>query len=716
MRWPEAEVYSCQRQTDYRLPITDYCSLLTAYRSLLTANFPPKMSLDTPLTELAWVPPKMATLVRRLALETWRDLLEHYPRRHEDRSEFESFPHTAMDRPVCVRGRITKVTSRYFGGRKIVEAILEDGSRSALGGRIVCRWFNQYYVQRMLADGLELIVFGRPKESRNRIFIDHPEFEIVEDEEERIHIGRLTPVYPLTEGVRQRALRSLIFRAVEATRSLEVPVEARPELEAFRQVHFPDSAHALEEARKVLALKELVTMQVVVEARRRIADALTGLPFQAGGTLLGRFLERLEFRLTKAQERAIEEIKGDLATSRPMTRLLQGDVGAGKTVVAAAAILQAVEAGYQGALMAPTQVLAEQHYRNFQQLAEPLGLKLALRTGERQEESLFAADGNAQIIIGTHALLYDDSEFLRLGLVVIDEQHKFGVRQRARLLERTPVPHLLVMTATPIPRTLAMTIYGDLDVSLLDEKPADRRPIVTRIRPSAKIPEAAAFIRERINAGRQAYIIYPVIDELGTAEVKAATSEFSRWEKLLAPIRCGLLHGRLGADAKESVMAAFRAGTIQVLVATSVVEVGVDVPNATVMLIENAERFGLAQLHQLRGRIGRSEHQSYCVLLSDKEDPEALQKLAVLERSENGFEIAEADLRLRGPGDLLGVAQSGLPPLRIASLVEDAPLMVEARDIARRIMDEDPELQEPSNQRFRRILVESGKLGATLAN
>jgi ATP-dependent DNA helicase RecG len=323
--------------------------------------------------------------------------------------------------------------------------------------------------------------------------------------------------------------------------------------------------------------------------------------------------------------------------------------------------------------------------------------------------------GDAQILIGTHALLYDQ-QFRRLGLVVIDEQHKFGVLQRAKLMNRTPVPDLLVMTATPIPRTLAMTVYGDLDVSLLDEKPANRRRIITRIRSAAKIPEAASFIRERVAAGRQAFIVYPVIDESDTLTAKAATTEFTKWEKLLAPHTCGLLHGRLSLEERERVMEQFRVGKTNVLVATTVIEVGVDVSNATVMLIENAERFGLAQLHQLRGRIGRGRHQSFCVLLTDREDPAALDKLSVLERTENGFEIAEADLKLRGPGDMLGTAQSGLPPLRLASLVGDVDLLVRAKTIAKEILKTDPALQLPQHQRLARIAIQEIETGTSLAN
>ena len=676
-------------------------------------------ALDQRLEQLAWVPEPKRKLIQRLGIETWRELLEHYPRRYEDRTRFAAFPTESSEEPICLRGIIGKVSARFFGGRKIVEATLEDVFNTVLSGRVVCRWFNQHYLQRMLAAGQELIVFGRPKRYKNRIYLDHPEFEIVEEEgEENIHMGRIAPIYPLTEGVRQRTLRSIMFRAVQELAALGLEtVSGRPsEEEALRQIHFPDSWPAQEEARKVLALAEFVAMQVVVERRKRAAIAMAGERHVASGELTKRFLAALPYRPTAAQERAIGEIRRDMGREIPMSRLLQGDVGAGKTVVAAAAMLYAVEAGYQAALMAPTQVLAEQHFDNFRRWLSALDVRIALRTGNRQEVSHLELLGDSQILIGTHALLYDAEQFRRLGLVVIDEQHKFGVLQRAKLMERSPVPDLLVMTATPIPRTLAMTVYGDLEISVLDEKPANRRPVITRVRPSAKVPEAASFIRERVEAGRQAYIIYPVIEESDTLSLKAATTEHSKWEKLLAPMRCGLLHGRLTPDEKDRVMEAFRKGCIDVLVSTTVIEVGVDVPNATVMLIENSERFGLAQLHQLRGRIGRGQHQSYCVLLTDREDPEALDKLTILERSQNGFEIAEADLRIRGPGDMLGTAQSGLPPLRLASLIKDEALLFEAKNIARTILDADPELQQPKHQRFARIATQTSENGPSLAN
>jgi ATP-dependent DNA helicase RecG len=660
--------------------------------------------LDQPLDALPWVSdPKLVRLLARLEIVSWRDLLEHYPRRYEDRTQFERFPAGASEKAVCLRGLVQRVSGRFFGGRKVVEATLEEIG-VALSGRVICRWFNLFYIQKMLATGQEIIVYGRPKEVRNRIYLDHPEFEILEGDggEEQIHMGRITPIYPLTEGLKQRPLRTLIFRAVEALKGSGSA--STPEEQALIQIHFPDNWENQRQARGLLALGELVAMQVVVEYRKRSVAALAGERHAGAGQLPRKFLGSLPFVPTQAQLRAIEEIRRDLANPTPMNRLLQGDVGSGKTLVSAVAILYAVESGCQGALMAPTQVLAEQHFANFYRWLTPLGVRVALRTSTRQQDSHLELEGAPQVLIGTHALLYDTDQFQQLGLVVIDEQHKFGVLQRAKLLERVPIPDLLVMTATPIPRTLAMTVYGDLEVSTLDEKPADRRSIVTRVRPSAKVPEAAAFIRERIDAGRQAFIIYPVIEESDALSVKAATTEFARWEKMLAPVRCGLLHGKLDAEEKEQVMGSFRKGEIDVLISTTVIEVGVDIPNATVMLIENAERFGLAQLHQLRGRIGRGAHQSYCILLTDRDDPVTLQKLGVLEATEDGFEIAEADLRIRGPGDLLGTAQSGLPPLRLANLVEDGALVVRAKEIAREILDRDPKLRQPRNQRLRRLV------------
>jgi ATP-dependent DNA helicase RecG len=430
-----------------------------------------------------------------------------------------------------------------------------------------------------------------------------------------------------------------------------------------------------------------------------------------------KFLRALPFELTAAQKKVIAEIKNDLAARFPMNRLLQGDVGSGKTVVAIAAILLAVEAGYQAAFMAPTQILAEQHYTVLRRWLEPLGVKLSIRTASRQEESflpLVEGDENADVIIGTHALLYEKVSFSKLGFVVIDEQHKFGVAQRASLTSREPAPDVLVMTATPIPRTITMTVYGDLDVSILDEMPQGRGKIITAVRDSSKLGEVLAFLRTQLEAGRQLYVVYPLIEESDKLESKAAAVEYERWRERLHPYPCELLHGRIPGPEKQEIMERFRRGETKALVSTTVIEVGVDVANATVMLIENAERFGLAQLHQLRGRIGRGEHKSYCILLTSEPSSEAAGKLAVLEKTRDGFEVAEADWELRGPGDLLGTAQSGLPALKIGNLKRDAELMRRARMAAMSIFADDPKLESPQNQRFQQLIVE--KQGRTFSN
>jgi ATP-dependent DNA helicase RecG len=458
-------------------------------------------------------------------------------------------------------------------------------------------------------------------------------------------------------------------------------------------------------------------MQMLIASRRSDSSVRMGEAHCGSGTLLGEFLEALPFQLTDAQSKVIAEIRRDLAARHPMNRLLQGDVGSGKTVVAIAAMLLAVEARYQAAFMAPTQILAEQHYAVLRRWLEPLGVRMALRTAARQEESflpLVAGDENAHVIIGTHALLYDTVSFSNLGLVVIDEQHKFGVAQRARLTAREPAPDVLVMTATPIPRTLTMTVYGDLDVSIMDEMPRNRGKVITAVRDVSKLGEVLSFLRGQLEAGRQLYVIYPLIDESEKLEVKAASAEYELWRERLHPYRCKLLHGRIPTAEKQDTMERFRHGETKALISTTVIEVGVDVPNATVMLVENAERFGLAQLHQLRGRIGRGEHKSYCILLTSDESKETSAKLAVLERTNNGFEVAEADWDLRGPGDLLGTAQSGLPALKIGNLKTDAGLMRRARAAAMSIFEADPRLELPENQRFRRLIVE--QQGRTFSN
>ena len=681
--------------------------------------------LAQPLEELEWVPRARVTPLRRLGIETVRDLLTHFPRRHEDRQRFARFPREETDTPVCLCGEVVKTQLRRFGGwKKIFEATLQEDEANALSQPLVCRWFNLHYVQKMIATGQRLVVFGKPRLRGQRICIDHPEFEVIENDDDlSIHFGRITPIYPATEGLSQRALRSLIYCALDHVETedfdplLPRSLGSGAHGDSLRAIHFPESAEQLAAAREELVLSEFFAMQMLIGSRRAAAGFRPGQSHRASGKLLDAFQRSLSFKLTDAQKRVIAEVRRDLAAERPMNRLLQGDVGSGKTVVAITAMLLAVESGSQAALMAPTQILAEQHYALLQRWLGALDLKISLRTSDRREDSflpLLAGGEAADIIVGTHALLFETVVFDDLGLVVIDEQHKFGVSQRARLTDREPVPDVLVMTATPIPRTLTMTIYGDLDVSTIDEMPANRGKIITAVRDEAKLGEALGFLREQLQAGRQAYIIYPLIEESDKLHVKAATAEFELWRERLRPFHCELLHGRIPAPEKQAVMERFRRGETSALISTTVIEVGVDVPNATVMLIENAERFGLAQLHQLRGRIGRGEHKSYCVLLTGDKSPEATSKLEVLERTRDGFEIAEADLELRGPGDLLGTAQSGLPPLRLGNLRTDAALMKRARAAAVAILENDPQLEWPENQRFRQLIVEQH--GRTFSN
>ncbi len=666
-----------------------------------------KIPAATPLEEVPWVPRNRLTPLARLGLVRICDLLTHYPRRHEDRTRFERFPDGETETAVCLCGEVTRTSlKRFRGGGKCFEAYLESEGDGILSPILISRWFNAHYVQKMIASGLRMVVYGKTKLRKGQLTMDHPEFEIIEEDAElSIHFGRITPIHPAGEGITTKALRMLIHRALAETDPSSVtsllPIHAEgatthDRFRALSSLHFPASREELELARPQLAFEELFGLQAILVSRRESARRQPGSAKITPGDYLQKLRDQLPFTLTPGQETVLSEIRKDIESPEPMQRLLQGDVGSGKTVVALGAALQVIEAGWQAALMAPTQILADQHFQNFRALLEPLRLRVSLQTGARKESAeglpLFGESEAPHLIVGTHALLYDSAELPKLGLVIIDEQHKFGVMQRARLLQRGLAPDLLVLTATPIPRTLTQTIYGDLDVSVLREKPAGRQKILTAVRPEAKLPEITNFLRTKLEEGRQAYIVYPLIDESDKLQAKAATEEGEKWAGALSPYKMELLHGRIPVEEKEQIMNRFRGGTTDVLVATTVIEVGVDVPNATIMLVENAERFGLAQLHQLRGRVGRGTHKSYCILVYGKKADGAAEKLAVLESSEDGFAIAEADLRFRGPGDLIGTAQTGLPPLRIADLLRDAELMTKARESVRKILLADPEL------------------------
>ena len=668
-----------------------------------------KAALQKPVTTVWGVGSERAKLLARLDIHTVEDLLLHKPRRYEDRRKFLAIRDLKLKEAATVRGKIVAAGVKRWkkGERALFECILDDGT-----AHLYCRWWQaQPWMEEYFATGREFLVFGKPESLRPRT-IDHPETELIEPgEDEFIHVNRIAPIHPLTEGVTARVMRTLVWRALEQFESqitepaFGVSVVGgtpnRPaHANAIRMIHFPGELSDVETARQRLALDEFLALQIQIQTRRKKFEATAkALPCGGDNRLMKPFLAQLGFKLTAAQTDVLREIRKDMGGAHPMRRLLQGDVGSGKTVVAGCAALMALESGFDVALMAPTEILAEQHLQNFTKWLEPLGITVELRTGskkkiksearsakdERRDNSPFALP-TSQLFIGTHALLTAGFDLPRLGLVIIDEQHKFGVTQREQLVRKGRYPHLLVMTATPIPRTLGLTLYGDLDVSVIDKLPAGRGSIKTFVRPTDKLPKVWEFIRGRLAQGRQAYVVYPRVEESGPAGLKAVTKEFDNLKKQLAPHRVGLLHGRLSNKEAEAVMAAFRANTVNVLLATSLIEVGVDVPNATVMLVENAEAFGLAQLHQLRGRIGRGAHESYCILISDAKNPDSRERLRVLEETSDGFRIAEADLKLRGPGELLGQKQSGVPRFRFGDLTNDLGLIRQARELAAQLL------------------------------
>ena len=695
----------------------------------MTAAVPSQQTppLARPVTTLHGVGPERAAQLARLDIRTIEDLLLHRPRRYEDRRQFLPIAQLQLGEPATTRGAVVALGVKWFKQhtKSIFELILDDGT-----ARLHCRWWNLPFMEKYFAVGNEVIVFGKPVGLKPRT-MDHPETEVTEaGEEEFIHFNRLTPVYPLTEGLPQRWLRSLIWRTLtqfegqipepwlEASGfsltggKLQLPKDPAPatcplppttslptRARAIRMLHFPETDADTKLAVRRLALDEFIELQQRIQHRRRHFETKArALPCGGDNHLIKPFLARLGFKLTGAQTKVLRELRRDMSGTHPMRRLLQGDVGSGKTVVAACCALMTLESGYNVALMAPTEVLAEQHFANFTNWLEPLGVAVELQTGSRKTGEVQSLNSKVQsrepgardqqrptLTVGTHALIEAGFAPENLGLVIIDEQHKFGVAQREQLLRKGNYPHLLVMTATPIPRTLGLTLYGELDVSVIDELPPGRGSIKTFVRAADKLPKVWAFIRGKLAQGRQAYVVYPRVEETGPNGVKAVTKEFESLRQTLAPFQVGLVHGRLRPKETEEVMAAFRAGKVQALLATSLIEVGVDVPNATIMLIENAELFGLAQLHQLRGRIGRGAHDSYCILVAAAKSKEARTRLRVLEETIDGFRIAEEDLRLRGPGELLGQQQSGMPRFRFGDLTKDIELIQQARELAARL-------------------------------
>jgi ATP-dependent DNA helicase RecG len=671
--------------------------------------------LDQPVGVIRGVGLERAAQLARLEIRTVGDLLQHAPRRHEDRRHFKAIRELVPGEPATTRGQVVALGSKKFkkSSRSVVEVIVEDGT-----GRLYLRWWNLPFMERMFAVGDELFIYGKMGDRKPRS-IDHPETEIIEAGDELfIHINRVTPIYPLTEGLPQRSIRGFVWRALEAAAGQIpdphaglVPTTWPTREAALKQLHFPNEPIDSERGRRRLALDEFLDLQIAIQRRRKNLERnAKALPCSGDNSLMKPFLAQLGFPLTDAQAKVLKEIRADMGAAVPMRRLLQGDVGAGKTVVAACAALMALESGFSVLLMAPTEILAEQHSRNFRAWLEPLGIPVNLWTGSVKSDARGQLLGSGirhpasgighpesgirnpppapSLTIGTHALIDGGFSMDNVGLVIIDEQHKFGVSQREKLVRKGRYPHLLVMTATPIPRTLGLTLYGDLDVSVIDQLPSGRGRIRTYVRSADRLPKVWDFIREKLTEGRQAYVVYSRLEEADTAAgVKAATHEFERLKSAFAPHRVGLIHGRMKSEEKELVMRAFRANQLQVLLATSVIEVGVDVPNATVMVIENAEQFGLAQLHQLRGRIGRGAHDSFCILVATAKTDAAHQRLKIMEATNDGFRLAEEDLLLRGPGELLGQQQSGLPKLRFGDLLRDRELVEEARGLAKAFLE-----------------------------
>jgi ATP-dependent DNA helicase RecG len=669
--------------------------------------------LEAPLTAIPGIGPKSAETLSRLGLNTLGDLLWHFPRRYDDYSKLKTINRLWYGEEVTVIGTIEDMQVRPIrGGRmKITEAVIGDGT-----GSLRATWFNQPWIAERLPAGRGVSLSGRVDQYLGRLVMKDPEWEPLD--RQQLHTHRIVPVYPLTEGVSSKWLRRVIFAVVEryaAGVPDPLPAEVREEAEliplgrAVAQIHFPDDAEQLARAQHRLAFDELFYLQVGVLQQKSEWRSLPGQPLPADDAWIQAFQRGLPYELTGDQHKALADVRADLGQEHPMNRLLQGEVGSGKTVIAAAAIGIAAASGVQSAVLAPTGILAEQHFRTLCDIlpksAGVLPDAIRLLTGatpeaEKASGKAGLADGSLLVAVGTHALLEPDVAFARLGLAVVDEQHRFGVEQRAALRRKGTAPHLLVMTATPIPRSLALTLYGDLDLTVLEEMPPGRKAIETRVLLSVERQRAYTFVRGQLDSGRQAFIIYPLIDESEKVQAKAATAEFDRLQTEVFPqVRLGLLHGRLGAEEKERVMSAFRSGELSVLVSTSVVEVGIDIPNASVMVIEGANRFGLAQLHQFRGRIGRGEHASYCLLIPDTDDEAENARLKALEGTQDGFRLAELDLEQRGPGEFLGTRQSGFAELRLASL-GDVRLLEKVRRSAARVLASDPELARPEHRRL----------------
>lgn len=692
---------------------------------------------DTSVQYCKGIGPKRAELLKKLSIFTVEDALSYFPWRYEDRGNLKKIGRLGIGGYETVMGDVVsaEVVQTKRTRVKVFELVITDKS-----GMLIGSWFNQPFMKKAFKTGQKVILSGIVKSNPYRgglPQIDNPDYEIMDENEQDnlIHTGRTVPIYRTTAGLSVRYLRSMIKTVLDSC-ATAVP-EALPDhlvkkyalmpaSEALSEVHFPTKEkditvlnRGMSAAHRRLSFEELFSLELGLALKKRgIVVEQKGISFKEIGTLEAELRKNLPFALTAAQERVISEIKRDMTAKAPMNRLVQGDVGSGKTVVAMIASLMAVENGYQACIMAPTEILAEQHYKNISAMARPLGVSVRSLTGRirKKEKDILLREiesGAAQIVVGTHALIEQNVRFKELGLAVIDEQHRFGVMQRSTLTSKGYKPDVLVMTATPIPRTLALTVYGDLDVSVINEMPPGRSPVITKLYFESKRGEAYQFIEKELKKGRQVYVVYPLVEETEKSDLKAATEMAAHLQQDIFPKwNVGLLHGRMKSDEKEAAMTAFKSGETHILVSTTVIEVGVDVPNATVMVIEHPERFGLAQLHQLRGRVGRGGHQSYCVLMGPRMfAEEARERLSAFSRTTDGFKIAEEDLRLRGPGEFFGTRQSGLPDLRAANIIRDADLLEKAREDAFALIQQDAELKHYPQLRDLLRKKWQGKLG-----
>jgi ATP-dependent DNA helicase RecG len=663
-----------------------------------------RLGLDAPITVMTGINVGYAEKFERLGVRTIRDLLFLLPRRYDDYRDLKPINRLDYGEEVTIIATVWDAgLRRTRGGAPIFTATLSDGS-----GMIQCTWFNQPYLADKIKPKTQIVVSGKVDEYMGRLTFQSPEWEPLE--RELLHTARLVPIYPLTEGISGKWLRRVMKRTVDywvpriQDHLPEAVLRSTGVLSlsaALAHIHFPDDWSDLERARQRLAFDELFVIQIGVMRQRQVWRSQPARALAVNPSAVESFIASLPYPLTGAQKRALDQIMGDLQAPVPMNRLLQGDVGSGKTVVAAAAMMATAAAGAQAALMAPTEILAEQHFKTLsgllggQSTSQPAVELLIGSTPNKDEIYARLASGKINIVVGTHALIQPAVTFKDLAFLVIDEQHRFGVEQRAALRQKGQTrlnPHVLVMTATPIPRTLALTLYGDLDLSVIDEMPPGRQTIETRWLYPTERERAYGFIRAQVDKGHQAFIICPLVEESDKIEAKAAVEEYERLQKEVLPnFRLGLLHGRMKSDEKDAVMGAFARGELQVLVSTSVVEVGIDVPNATVMLVEGANRFGLSQLHQFRGRVGRGQHASYCLLLADSTNAASDERLRAIESTNDGFALAEKDLELRGPGEFFGTRQAGLPDLRVARLY-DVKLLDLAREQAQKLFEADPTL------------------------